>query len=179
MKRIAMLIAMSLVMTIQAFAPESFRVDILLLPALKRGFVHWADDLGWRESRNNPQSINRIGCFGEHQWKESTLRSLGYDVTLKQFQANPDAFPPDVQRQALRRYMEYHRRLLQSYNHYIGKRVGGVEITESGLLAACHLGGFHSVKLFLESGGKINRRDLFGTSVRDYIKMFGGYCLEN
>lgn len=178
MKKVVVLIVMMNVVT-QLFAPEASCLYLVEGSVEKRGFIHWADDLGWEESRNNPHCVNVIGCFGEHQWKESTLRSLGYDVTLEQFKVNSEVFPPDMQRRALRHYMEYNRCLLQPYNYYIGQWIRGVRITESGLLAACHLGGFDSVRLFLETKGKINRHDLFGTSIKDYIELFAGYCLDN
>ncbi len=65
---------------------------------------------------------------------------------------------------------------LQEYiNYFDGKIVDGVKITESGILAAAHLGGTGSVKRFLNSNGEKKCKDDYGTSVKTYLKDFGGY----
>jgi hypothetical protein len=56
-----------------------------------------------------------------------------------------------------------------------GKVVDGVKITESGILAAAHLGGAGSVKRFLDTNGKRKCKDDYGTSVRTYMRDFGNY----
>jgi hypothetical protein len=66
---------------------------------------------------------------------------------------------------------------LKDYEHYIGKTVGGVEVTKSGLIAASHLGGARSVKLFLKSDGRIDKKDVLGTSVCNYMRKFKDYDL--
>ena len=58
---------------------------------------------------------------------------------------------------------------------YEGKVVSGIHITESGILAAAHLGGAGSVKKFFSSNGKRMLKDAYGTSIRSYMKAFGGY----
>jgi hypothetical protein len=57
---------------------------------------------------------------------------------------------------------------------YDGKVVNGVLITESGILAA-HLGGAGSVKKYFRHNGKKSIKDAYGTSIRSYLKAFGGY----
>ena len=58
---------------------------------------------------------------------------------------------------------------------FVGKHIGGVLITESGILAAAHLAGPGSVKKFLRSYGAIGFTDAYGTSIRNYMKRFSGY----
>jgi hypothetical protein len=58
---------------------------------------------------------------------------------------------------------------------YDGRVLNGIKITESGILAAAHLGGVGSVKRYFRSNGKRYMRDAFGTSVKIYFKDFGGY----
>ena len=58
---------------------------------------------------------------------------------------------------------------------YVGHTIGGVKITESGILAAAHLAGPGSVKKFLRSGGTETFSDAFGTSIKYYLKRFKGY----
>ena len=58
---------------------------------------------------------------------------------------------------------------------YSGSIISGVKVTESGILAAAHLGGAGSVKRFLKSNGAKKCKDNYGASVRSYMKDFGGY----
>ena len=142
-------------------------------------FSRFINDLGYRESENNWMSINRIGCFGEWQFSESTLRYLGYkNITLKKFRANPEIFPRELQVQALKGLIRVNLAHLRNHQHYIGDTIKGVVITKSGMIAAAHLGGAGTLKRYLNTKGKINRKDILGTSIHDYLKRFSGYDLE-
>ena len=61
-------------------------------------------------------------------------------------------------------------------NTYDGKSVWGVNITESGLLAAAHLAGSGNVKRFFQKG--LDFKDANGTKMTFYMKQFGGYKLN-
>ena len=61
---------------------------------------------------------------------------------------------------------------------YEGKTLNSIYITQSGLLAAAHLGGAGNVKDFLESGGLIIFKDGNGTPITKYMKHFSGYKLH-
>ena len=142
-------------------------------------FDRFINDLGHRESGNNWLSVNCIGCFGEWQFAESTIHYLGYKhITLKKFKSDPFVFPRDLQRKVLESLIKVNLVLLKDYEHFIGDTIKGVVVTKSGLIAASHLGGARSVKLFLASDGRINRKDVLGTSVRDYMKKFSLYDLD-
>ena len=142
-------------------------------------FSRFIKDLGRRESGNNWLCINIIGCFGEWQFAESTVQYLGFkNVTLKKFKKNPDIFPPELQRKVLESLIKVNLVLLKDYEHYIGDTIDGVKITKSGLIAASHLGGAQSVKLFLASKGRIDKEDVLGTPVFDYIRRFHDYDLN-
>jgi len=67
---------------------------------------------------------------------------------------------------------------LTDYEHFIGDSINGILITKSGLIAASHLGGAGSVQKFLDSRGIINKKDVLGTSIIDYLKKFRSYDLE-
>jgi hypothetical protein len=141
-------------------------------------FIKFSDHLGFKESGNNPDTINRIGCFGEWQFKESTLHYIGYrEVTLKKFRTNPEIFPKEIQREALRTLINVNWTLLHDYQYYVGRVIDDVLITKSGMLAAAHLGGTESVKLFLLSKGRVNNRDINKTTIKKYLKEFQGYDL--
>jgi hypothetical protein len=142
-------------------------------------FTRFIEDLGYRESANNWQSINLIGCFGEWQFDESTLQFLGYKtITLKRFKANPDIFPRELQLKALKTLIRVNLTLLHDYVHFIGDSINGVVISKSGMIAASHLGGAGSLQKFLDSGGVINRKDILGTSISDYLRKFRYYDLK-
>ena len=96
---------------------------------------------------------------------------LGRDVSRDEFLRSPA-----LQEQA----MDWHERDILDYveefglDDYVGKTVGGVEVTPSSLLAMAHLGGRKGMRRFLESGGEDNPVDKFGTSLSDYGSRFSG-----
>jgi hypothetical protein len=142
-------------------------------------FSRFILDLGYRESQNNWMAVNLIGCFGEWQFAESTLKVMGYrKITLKKFKSDPNIFPRETQLQALRGLIKLNMHYLRNHEHHIGNTINDVIITRSGMIAASHLGGAGTVMAFLDSGGKINRKDVLGTSVYDYMKEFSGYDLK-
>jgi hypothetical protein len=64
-------------------------------------------DLGFSESGNNWQSINRIGCFGEWQFAEKTRIHLGHmNITVKKFKADPSNLPPELQLKVLKSFIK-------------------------------------------------------------------------
>ncbi len=65
--------------------------------------------------------------------------------------------------------------LRKDIKRYVGRNIGGVKITESGILAAAHLAGAGNVKKYLRSGGAIAFSDAFGTSIKHYLRKFSGY----
>ena len=142
-------------------------------------FTRFINNLGYRESGNNWVSVNKIGCFGEWQFAESTLKYLGFrKITLKSFRKNPFIFPRELQAEALKSLIRVNLIYLKDYEHYKGETIKGILITKSGMIAASHLGGAGSLKKFLDSGGRVNKKDVFGTSVSDYLKKFSSYELD-
>lgn len=142
-------------------------------------FTRFINDLGRRESGNNWMCINSIGCFGEFQFAESTLHYLGFrKITLKKFRADPFIFPRELQTEALKALIRVNLIYLKDYDRFKGDSIKGILITKSGMIAASHLGGAGSLQKFLNSGGRINKKDAFGTSISDYLKKFGAYELE-
>jgi hypothetical protein len=65
--------------------------------------------------------------------------------------------------------------LRRDIKRFVGKRINGVNVTESGILAAAHLAGPGNVKKWLRSYGSVGFSDAFGTSVRTYMKRFSGF----
>ncbi|HEY5536621.1 MAG TPA: hypothetical protein VIL99_17015 [Ignavibacteria bacterium] len=142
-------------------------------------FSRFINDLGSKESGNNWLSINQIGCFGEWQFDESTLKFLGYrKITLKKFKENPEIFPRELQLKALKTLIRVNLTFLNEYEHFIGDTINGIIITKSGMIAASHLGGAGSLQKFLNSNGRINKKDILGTSIFDYLRKFSSYNIE-
>lgn len=75
------------------------------------------------------------------------------------------------------------------YTHFDGQIIkstylnGGVKgnltVTKSGILGGCHLCGASSVKVFLDTGGKINPKDGNGIHVSEYMDLFKNYDLSD
>ncbi len=59
--------------------------------------------------------------------------------------------------------------------NYVGQTIGGVEVTESGIIAATHLKGGFAVQQWLQSGGSVNGADPNGTTVSKYMRVHGGH----
>lgn len=143
-------------------------------------FARFIKDLGKSESGNNWQSINRIGCFGEWQFAEKTLHYLGHKhITMRKFKKDPAIFPPDLQLKVLKSLIKVNLITLKDYEKFVGDTIRGVVVTRSGMIAASHLGGARSLKLFLNSKGRINRQDVLGTSIADYLRKFSYYDLDS
>lgn len=133
-------------------------------------YIGFKEALAFKESQGNYFRVNPYGYMGKYQFGASTLDLIGIKNT-KNFIKNPvlqeEAFLLNTSRNkwVLRRDIK----------RYSGKWVGGIKITESGILAAAHLAGPGSVKQFLRSGGEIGFNDAFGTSIESYLKKFSGF----
>jgi len=135
-----------------------------------KSLVGFKEALGFKESRGNYSVINKHGYLGKYQFGKTALKAIGiYDSS----NFINDAY---MQEKAFCALTSRNKGRLEYYiATYEGKYVGGIKITESGILAAAHLGGAGNVKQFLKSGGSRNFKDGFGTSIRYYLKKFSGY----
>ena len=125
--------------------------------------------VGFRESGNRYHITNKWGYMGKYQFGRSTLKGLGYDVSKKEFLSNHD-----LQEEAMMALLNHNKEKLQKYiDIFDGKNVNGIYITESGILAAAHLGGQGSVKRFFKNGRVF--RDGNGTKITSYMEKFSGY----
>jgi hypothetical protein len=137
---------------------------------LGKTYVGFKEALGFKESRGNYTTINQFGYMGKYQFGKSTLQMIGIK--------NSERFLGDtfLQEQAFKVYTARNKWILRKdIKRYKGKFIGGVKITESGILAAAHLAGAGNVKKFLRSGGIERFEDANGASIRYYLKKFSGY----
>lgn len=129
------------------------------------------DAMGHQESRNRYHIVNKYGYMGKYQFGKSTLKTIKIRVSRTEFLNNPE-----LQEEAMLRLLRYNKKKLQKYiDDFDGKVVNGVLVTESGLLAAAHLGGAGSVKKWFKTGRV--RRDGNGVKITSYMKRFSGYDL--
>ncbi|SRX76062.1 peptidoglycan-binding protein LysM [Aequorivita antarctica] len=137
---------------------------------LGKSYVGFKEALGFKESRGNYHIVNDYGYMGKYQFSRATLRMMGFK--------NTDNFLYDTRQQeaAFMAYTSLNKWVLRKdIKRYAGKTIGGVKVTESGILAAAHLAGAGNVKKFLRSAGENRFEDANGTSIRYYLKMFSGY----
>ena len=140
------------------------------LPYLGKTYLGFKDALGFKESRGNYFSVNDFGYLGKYQFGEETLKVIGI-YTPNQFLYNPE-----LQERAFLANTERNKWILRKdINRFVGKRINGITITESGILAAAHLAGPGSVKKYLRSYGNNRFSDAYGTSISSYMKRFSGY----
>lgn len=142
----------------------------LKIPYTGKYFIGFKEAIAHKESQGKYHKINTLGYLGKYQFGKETLKSIGiHDST--NFMNNPK-----LQEKAFVALLSKNKYELQDYIDYFeGKVVGGVKVTESGILAAAHLGGTGSVKRFLNSNGKKKCKDDYGTSVKSYMRDFGGF----
>ena len=142
----------------------------MFTPHLGKSFEGFKEALAFKESRGDYFTVNTLGYLGKYQFGAETLKVIGI-YTPNQFLYNPE-----LQEKAFIANAERNKWVLRKdIKRFDGKRIGGVEITESGILAAAHLAGPGSVKKFLRSYGVQNLSDAYGSSVKYYMKKFSGY----
>ena len=139
-------------------------------PFTGKSYVGFKQAVAIKESQGLYKLVNRFGYMGKYQFGKSALRALGIKNN-KDFLNNPR-----LQERAFKALLAKNKwELRKEIHRFDGHVIKGVKITESGLLAAAHLAGAGSVKSFLNSNGNRAFKDGFGTSLKSYIRKFGGY----
>ena len=139
-------------------------------PFLGKSFEAFKEAIAFKESQGNYFIVNTFGYLGKYQFGKETLKMLGI--------TNPNYFlnNPKLQEKAFVANSKRNKWILRNdIKRYVGKTIGGVKVTESGILAAAHLAGAGSVKKFLRSKGNKNFADGYGSTVKHYMKRFAGY----
>lgn len=140
------------------------------IPYLEKNFVAFKEAIAFKESQGNYRIVNSYGYLGKYQFGKSTLRYL------KIYNANDFLKNPELQEKAFVALCKVNKWILRKdIKRSVGKKINGILITESGILAAAHLGGAGNVKKFLRSNGKEIFEDAYGTAISQYLKKFGNY----
>nr|WP_315123999.1 peptidoglycan-binding protein LysM [uncultured Capnocytophaga sp.] len=133
-------------------------------------FIGFKEALAYRESRSNYFIVNRFGYMGKYQFGKRALRFLGV-TDFQQFLNSPAQ-----QERVFVMSLQYSKWFLHAeIKQFAGKTINGIAITESGILAAAHLAGTHSVKKFFKNRGNYSFTDGNGTTLQNYLKHFAGY----
>ena len=118
--------------------------------------------------------VNKLGYLGKYQFGKSTLKRFKIYNTYNFLR------DPELQEKTFIALCKVNKWILRKdISRFLGKKINGVVITESGILAAAHLSGAGNVKKYLRSYGKITFKDAFGTTIQDYIRKFKGYDVSN
>ena len=142
------------------------------IPAI-RNHNKFLDEVGFRESSNNYKAVNQFGYLGKYQFGRKTLNAIGFkDVSNYEFLSNPK-----IQEEAMLVLLQKNKHTLRrEIKKYVGETVNGIYITESGILAAAHLGGAGNVRKFFRKGYEFE--DGNGTKMTSYMIRFSGYNLN-
>lgn len=147
--------------------------EVYYSPSVGNSFVAFKEAVAFKESRGKYHIVNSLGYLGKYQFGRTTLRHFNIHDS-KEFLNNPE-----LQEKAFIALCERNKwRLKKEIKRNVGRKINGVEITESGILAAAHLAGAGNVKKYLRSNGKNAFTDAYGTNIRYYIKKFAGYDMS-
>ena len=145
------------------------------IPFTTRDFVGFKEFLGFYESGSDYKKINSLGYLGKYQFGRSTLKvsrikKIDNFINIPELQEK--AFLMNVMRNKwiLRREIE----------RFSGKKINNILITESGIIAAAHLSGPGNVKKFLRNNcnNNLDFKDINGTKISDYIRIFRNYDIS-
>lgn len=165
-------------------------VLLLLIPAdTGDEYQAFLDELGFRESSNDYTVVNRFGYMGRYQLGTLALREIGYmdengawtDLahTAGIYTRQDFLNSPQVQDAAVRAYHEKTYGYIKALglDAYVGSTYCGILVTESGLLAACHLVGVVGMQKGLRTGQHVYDGNHVSAAV--YMELFAGYDISS
>ncbi|MHB1146934.1 MAG: lysozyme family protein [Lutibacter sp.] len=140
------------------------------IPFVSKSFDGFKEALAFRESGGRYDAVSSFGYLGKYQFGKSTLKRFDiYDVKL--FLESPE-----LQENTFMASCSLNKWILKDeIESKVGKKLNGIEITESGILAAAHLAGTGNIRQYLITNGRYKFKDAFGSSMQHYLKKFGGY----
>lgn len=154
------------------YAPSEHQIDYIHFdtPFVGKTITGFRQAIAYRESNGKYKIINSLGCMGKYQFEKNTLASLGIKDTAEFLKS------PRLQEKAFIALLSKNKwELRNEIEKYEGTVIKGILITESGILAAAHLGGVGATKKYLKTNGRSAYKDGYGTSMKAYFKKFGGY----
>lgn len=142
-------------------------------PFLGSSYIGFKEALAFKESQGDYFSINTLGYLGKYQFGIGTLQLMGVHNSTHFLNS------PELQEKVFHTNIARNKWILRrDIARFEGKHIHGIEITESGMLAAAHLAGAGNVKKYLRSYGRIDVVDEYGTTIAKYLKKFSGYDIS-
>lgn len=163
-------------------------VWLCVLMMTSNNYDDFLESLALRESSGDYDVVNQFGYLGRYQLGGMALQDAGFldeagnwtelanshgVYSEEDFLGNPKA-----QEKAIRTYHTKLCSYIKSYglDEYLGKQYCGVKITQSGLLAACHLVGVKAMSRALATGEIVC--DGNGVPASEYLELFSGYRIS-
>ncbi|SEB53940.1 hypothetical protein SAMN04489761_1285 [Tenacibaculum sp. MAR_2009_124] len=163
----------SITITVKPISEVVFKEEFNF-PFLQKDFIGFREALAFKESQGSYTVVNKLGYLGKYQFGKSTLKRFRIYNTSN-FLKNPE-----LQENTFTALCKVNKWILRrDIKRFVGKKINGIRITESGILAAAHLSGAGNVKKYLRSYGKFTFNDAFGTSIQHYLRKFKGYDVSN
>lgn len=136
---------------------------------------YYLKKIAFYESGGSYNPKGNESYHGKYQLGRAALDAIGFNgISKEDFIADHE-----LQEIAMRRLLKHNKKVLASLiGKYEGKSIGGIYITQSGILAASHLGGPGNVIKYLESNGTIIFKDGNGTPITKYLKELSCYQLN-
>jgi len=139
-------------------------------PFVGNNFNGFREAVAFKESQGRYGVVNSLGYLGKYQFGKSTLKRFNIH-NVQEFLNDPE-----LQEDAFIALCSLNKWILRKdIKRSVGKRINGIEVTESGILAAAHLAGAGNVKKFLRSQGSHMFTDAFGSSLQYYLRKFSGF----
>lgn len=134
----------------------------------------------WGDTIKHKKEIKWVCYFGKYQIGNSSLMELNKHnyITYKSFNKDPNIWSEKEQDEDILILMKKNKYYLRNYDKFIGRKIKGIKINWSSLLAASHLVGNKNVKIFLDSKGKIDPTDGNGIKCSRYMRKFQYYNFE-
>lgn len=153
---------------------ESFSIKVPKSIVIDKNLKPLMNAMAWKESTNDHTKINTTNHIGLYQFGQSTLKTLGYNIPVDSFIRNPSIFPKEIQHEAFYKNYKRNAKILSDIIIiYDSTYIDGKLITKNGILAAAHLSGPYGVINFFEK--KEDKKDLNGTSIKDYLFAFSSF----
>lgn len=168
-------------------------VDVVNVSVRGKQYKDFFAKLRSLESGGNYGAVNTLNFIGAYQFGEAALIDLGYvrrdnnlydnnfsgGFTGKHGIRSVNDFLKNhqVQDKAAEAWMELMWKYIKAdgLERYAWRKVGDVDLTPSGMLAATHLLGSGALKSFVRSKGRNDLRDPYGMPLTQYINALAGY----
>jgi hypothetical protein len=165
----------------------------IIKPSTKlKSTMEFLNKLAFKESSDTWDTVRYVKrnkkrtpvYVGKYQFGNIAFRDIKSKVRVHDFAKDPSIWTEEQQDRDILKLLKNNKHYLRKkstfkgYQHYLGKTINGVEITESGVMAAAHLIGHSGVKKFLRSNGKKDPADGNGTTCSKYMNIFSHYQLS-